>query len=156
MDSYDFKATLISFFESDPETSKLLAGVKWDEWFYGPGLPPKPDFDTSLVDVCYSLAEKWESLTQHNKQTTFVPQIDDIKGWSAWQVQAFLDAILGFQKSLSKKEVQKIGQIYGFDKGKNLEVVSRYLRLGLKAEDETIYKRTAEVLASTGRMLYVS
>ena len=130
--------------------------VKWDEWFYGSGLPPKPDFDTSLVDICYSLAEKWESLTQPDKQTTFVPQVDDIKGWSAWQVQAFLDAVLGFPKSLSKKYVQKIGQIYGFDKGKNLEVVSRYLRLGLKAEDETVYQRTAEVLASTGRMLYVS
>ena len=61
LDSYEFKATLLKFFASDPEASKSLESVDWDTWFYTPGLPPKPDFDTSMVDKCYALAEKWES-----------------------------------------------------------------------------------------------
>lgn len=61
LDSYDFKATLLDFFKSDAAASKALSTVDWDKWFYTPGLPPKPDFDTSMVDKCYALAEKWES-----------------------------------------------------------------------------------------------
>jgi leukotriene-A4 hydrolase len=61
LDSYDFKATLLEFFSSDKDASAALAKVDWDTWFYKPGLPPKPEFDTSMVDKCYALADKWES-----------------------------------------------------------------------------------------------
>jgi leukotriene-A4 hydrolase len=61
LDSYDFKATLLDFFASDKDASKALEAVDWDSWFYKPGLPPKPYFDTSIVDKCYALADKWES-----------------------------------------------------------------------------------------------
>lgn len=61
IDSYEFKATLLDFFEGDKNASAALANVDWDSWFYKPGLPPKPDFDTSLVDQCYALADKWKS-----------------------------------------------------------------------------------------------
>jgi leukotriene-A4 hydrolase len=61
LDSYEFKATLLDFFKSDAAASKALESVDWDSWFYKPGLPPKPDFDTSMVDKCYALAKKWES-----------------------------------------------------------------------------------------------
>lgn len=52
----------MDFFASDAEASKLLNELDWDTWFYAPGLPPKPEFDTSMVDVVYALAKKWESL----------------------------------------------------------------------------------------------
>jgi leukotriene-A4 hydrolase len=60
LDSYEFKATLLEFFAPDKEASQKLEQVDWDSWFYKPGLPPKPDFDTSMVDDCYALAKKWE------------------------------------------------------------------------------------------------
>ena len=61
LDSYEFKATLLDFFSSDIEAAKALESVDWDSWFYKPGLPPKPKFDTNMVDKCYALADKWES-----------------------------------------------------------------------------------------------
>jgi leukotriene-A4 hydrolase len=61
LDSYEFKATLLDFFAPDKEVSKALETIDWDTWFYKTGMPPKPDFDTSMADVCYALAEKWES-----------------------------------------------------------------------------------------------
>jgi leukotriene-A4 hydrolase len=64
LDSYEFKSTLLSFFASDATASKALAEVDWDTWFYKPGLPPKPKFDTSMVDKCYALAEKWEAASE--------------------------------------------------------------------------------------------
>ena len=67
LDSYDFKATLLDFFKSDKEASKALESVDWDAWFYKPGLPPKPKFDTSMVDNCYALAKSWESGVCHHR-----------------------------------------------------------------------------------------
>lgn len=63
LDSYEFRDTFLEFFDK-PEYADLkdkIAGIDWEGRFYSPGLPPKPDFDTSLIDVCYALAEKWKS-----------------------------------------------------------------------------------------------
>lgn len=60
LDSFEFKSTLLDFYAADEEASKALETVDWDAAFYSPGLPPKPDFDTSMVDKSYALAKKWE------------------------------------------------------------------------------------------------
>lgn len=148
LDSYDFKANLLSFFASDPSASKALNDVDWDSWFYSPGLPPKPNFDTSLVDVCYDLASKWET-------PDFEPREQDIKGWSANQVVVFLDTVQAFPNALDKRATQSMGATYGFRKSQNVEVVSRYYQAALRAKDETVYEPTAQLLGSVGRMKFV-
>jgi len=63
LDSYEFKDTFLEFFGA-PEYADLkekLAQIDWEGRFYTPGLPPKPEFDTSLVDVCYELVDKWRA-----------------------------------------------------------------------------------------------
>jgi leukotriene-A4 hydrolase len=62
LDSFQFKETFLNFFNGlgDGSIKEKVASIDWDTWFYKPGLPPKPKFDTSLADVCYSLAEKWK------------------------------------------------------------------------------------------------
>jgi leukotriene-A4 hydrolase len=37
-----------------------VATIDWESKFYTPGLPPKPEFDTTLANQCYELAEKWK------------------------------------------------------------------------------------------------
>lgn len=62
LDSYEFKATFLEFF-STAEYADLkdkLASIDWEGRFYTRGLPPKPEFDTSLIDVCYKLADQWK------------------------------------------------------------------------------------------------
>jgi leukotriene-A4 hydrolase len=62
LDSFQFKETFVDFMNSleDKEIAEKIASIDWDTWFYKSGLPPKPDFDTSLAKVCYDLAEKWK------------------------------------------------------------------------------------------------
>ena len=163
LDSYEFKTTLLDYFASDPEASKLLNDLDWDKWFYSPGFPPKPDFDTSLVDVCYDLAAKWKSISNSssNAKTTsdsphhFTPKKSDINGWSANQIVVFLEKIQQFESPLSADEAQKMGRVYDFDKSRNVEVVSRYYVIALKAKDESIYQPTVELLGKVGRMKFV-
>lgn len=62
LDSYEFKDTFLEFF-STPEYAALkdkLASIDWEGRFYSRGLPPKPEFDNSLIDVCYKLADQWK------------------------------------------------------------------------------------------------
>lgn len=62
LDSYEFKDTFLEFF-STPEYAGLkdkLASIDWEGRFYTRGLPPKPEFDTSLIDACYKLADQWK------------------------------------------------------------------------------------------------
>lgn len=63
LDSFEFKATFLDYFNQHgtDEIKQKVAQIPWEDRFYKPGLPPKPDFDTSYVDSCMALAEKWKS-----------------------------------------------------------------------------------------------
>ena len=151
LDSYDFKANLLDFFSSDAASSAALQAVDWDKWFYTPGLPPKPDFDTSLADVCYALASRWEQADPR----TFEPKAEEISEWRAGQIVVFLERLQALSRPLDKILTQKMGQAYGLAKGQNVEVVARYFKLALLAKDETVLQPTAELLGKVGRMKFV-
>ena len=151
LDSYEFKANLFSFFESDPIASEAINKVDWDAWFYNPGLPPKPNFDTSLVDVCYELSSKWKNM----KSEKCEPKAQNIKGWAANQIVVFLDNVQDFAQGLDKSETQIMQSVYGFANSGNVEVVARYFMVALKAKDDSVYKPTANLLGNVGRMKFV-
>lgn len=55
--SDEFRKNLFSFFASDASATAQLRDVDWDSWFYKPGFPAKPKFDTSMVvslESCHS------------------------------------------------------------------------------------------------------
>ncbi len=151
LDSYDFKSCLLAFFKSDSSASAVLGEVDFDSWFYKPGLPPKPSFDTSLVDVCYRLAAKWKGSNTEG----FKSKPEDIQGWSANQIVVFLDCVQDFSPPLSRRQSETMALSYGFAKSGNVEIVARYFQIGLKAKDEAVYKPTAELLGRIGRMKFV-
>lgn len=153
VDSYEFKATLLEFFQSDKEASKKLNDLDWDAAFYKPGFPAKPDFNTELADMCYALADKWEALNQG--KTDFKPSEDDIKHFTANQSVVFLEKVQTFSKPLSTKLVEQMGKVYAFASSKNVELVSRYLVVGLQAHAESVYQPTAVLLGQVGRMKFV-
>ncbi len=85
----------------------------------------------------------------------FGPSTKDIEGWTANQVVVFLEKVEGFNTPLSKENSQLMAKRYNFMESKNVEVVSRYFRVGLKARDEAVYQPTAELLGKVGRMKFV-
>lgn len=62
LDSFEFRDTYMDFFNGlgDEDIKKKVAAIDWQEKLYSTGMPPKPDFDTSLANMCYDLAEKWK------------------------------------------------------------------------------------------------
>lgn len=48
IDSFEFKAFFLDYFKDTP----AIAQIKWDDWFYLPGMPTyKPNYDDSLAKV---------------------------------------------------------------------------------------------------------
>ena len=131
-----------------------MHSLDWDKWFYAPGFPPKPDFDTSLADVCYALASKWESRSTEHGQG-FQPESSDVTGWTANQVVVFLERVQEFKTALKPQDVRLMAAEYNFTGSKNVEILSRYFAVGLKANDEQVYEPTAELLGKVGRMKFV-
>lgn len=75
LDSYEFKATFLEFFDR-PEYADLkdkIAQIDWEGRFYSPGMPPKPDFDTSLIDACYKLADQWKKKVRQSLEYSSDP-----------------------------------------------------------------------------------
>ena len=60
-----------------------------------------------------------------------------------------------FKQALSKEYVERMGKEYGFAKSGNVEIVSRYFGVGLRAKDRAVYGPTAELLGKVGRMKFV-
>jgi leukotriene-A4 hydrolase len=158
LDSYDFKATLLDFFNptSFPKESAALQSVNWDQWFYTPGLPPwDPQYDTSLVDPALALARKWEEFTDPSAPLTWGPVSTDVDGWSANQLVVFLEAVLNFDKPLPAEHANYMGAVYPVKRTKNVEVLSRYLQVAMKARDWNVHVAVTELLGQVGRMKFV-
>ena len=60
-----------------------------------------------------------------------------------------------WKEPLSAEAVKYMGETYHFDKGKNVEVLSRYFGVGLKAGYRGVYEPAAELLGRVGRMKFV-
>lgn len=67
----------------------------------------------------------------------------------------FMEKVQEFETSLSKDDVRLMDKEYGFSKSKNVELVSRFYEIGLKARDEDVYEPTVELLGKVGRMKFV-
>ncbi|KJR89161.1 leukotriene-A4 hydrolase [Sporothrix schenckii 1099-18] len=150
LDSYEFRDTFLEFF-AKPEFASLkdaVAGIDWEGRFHTPGLPPKPQFDTSLIDVCYQLAEQW-------KAKDFVPSPKDVGGWTANQVIVFLGEIQSFTEPITADQSQRMGAAYGLVDTQNVEVKAAYYVVSLRAQDKSTYQGTADLLGTVGRMKFV-
>ena len=156
VDSYEFKSTLLSFFDSDADASTKLNDLDFDSWFYKPGFPPKPDFDTTLADQCYKLADKWQALNESKDKTIdFKPSASDIESFTANQSVVFLEAVQTLPTLLSPSLIDLMGNKYAYASSQNVELVSRFYVAGLQARVESVYQPAAELLGKVGRMKFV-
>ncbi len=158
LDSYDFKATLLSFFEKNATVTKKLEEIDWDTWFYKPGYPIwKPEFDTSLVDGPLKLAMEWEKFTRtpDGQDPGFGPVWTDVKDFSANQIVVFLEQVLLFEKPLPVPHASYMGFIYNLKDTNNVEVSGRYFQIEMIAGDSSIIPFVKEMLGRVGRMKFV-
>jgi len=137
---------------------KKLNDLDWETILYKPGLPPKPDFDTSMVDECYALASKWEDLSKAKDScatSSFEPSAEDIKSWVSNQSVVFLESLQTLSAPLHPSLIPLMDSAYHFGTSRNVELSSRFFVLGLKAGEKSVCQPAAELLGTVGRMKFV-
>jgi len=150
LDSFEFKQTFLDFFNAygNEEIKSKIAGIPWEERFYQPGLPPKPDFNTAYVDSCLALAKKWEN-------ESYTPSSEDIKSFTANQTLVFLQAVQNFSKPLSAERSHLLGTTYSISSSKNVELKAAYYLIALEAGDKSEIPGVVELVSGVGRMKFV-
>ncbi|KAI0006542.1 peptidase family M1-domain-containing protein [Xylariaceae sp. FL0662B] len=150
LDSFEFKKTFLDFFEGygNAEIKEKIAQIPWEEKFYKPGLPPKPDFNTAYVDRCLALAEEW-------KNEDYKPSAKDIEEFTANQTLVFLQAVQIFSPPLNAERSHLLGTSYNISSSKNIELKAAYYAIALKAGDRQELPGVVDLLGSVGRMKFV-
>ena len=97
------------YWSAFPEQKKALDKVDWDSWLNGEGLtlPVKLEFDTSLADASYALANRWNEA--RNSTSHFSSK--DIADFSSKQVCMFLETLEG-EDVYGEKEIRKMDEVY--------------------------------------------
>lgn len=162
LDTYQFLDTLYDFFA---DKKSVLDTIDWEAWLYKPGMPPvKPNFDTTLVDQCYSLADKWFNAVSRSSEADLsaIFKPSDISLFTANQSVVFLETISSFNKQDDFKwknhidALQAMSEIYtAFSKSKNSEVLSRWYLVQVGGHNEVYYDQLGKWLGTVGRMKYV-
>lgn len=154
LDSYQFRDTVYEFFA---DKKAELDSIDWDAWYYQPGLPPKPKFDTSLVDACYALVDKWVAAADAGDFSGFSPA--DVSSWTSSQQVVFLDVLADRVEAIAQDKAHAaasaLDKVYGLSSSQNPEVVSRWFRLAVTARLSTTYQPLADWLGTVGRMKFV-
>jgi len=146
--SDDFKTFFLDYFSK----VEAVKSIDWNSWFYNPGMPPyKPKFDDSLAVGCRRLANQWLDW-QTDTPCPFTGQ--EIKAFSGGQLQEFLNKLLE-AAPLSVTKMEQLEELYQFDRSSNMEIVYRWIRLGIKARWEKVVDAALKLVTEVGRMKYV-
>lgn len=161
LDTHQFLDTLYAYF-STQEQHAQLDSINWDAWLYAPGMPPvKPLFDTSLVDQCYTLVDKWYNAVKNNQSLDQFAS-DDVVSFTANQSVVFLDTLVSLDKnadfewSSHPHALKVMSQVYGtYLHSKNAEVLFRWYVMQVTGRNKEFYPLLGEWLGTVGRMKYV-
>ncbi|KDO29468.1 hypothetical protein SPRG_06006 [Saprolegnia parasitica CBS 223.65] len=148
--SNEFRDFFIAFFATTK--GDALATIDWDAWFYAPGMPSRPAFDTTISTASAELADRW-------LQNAGPFAAADIANWTSSQIIVTLETIL--EKCIARGEflshdvLAEMGALYNLVETKNSEVRFRYQTLCVRAEYAVILPQVEAFLKEQGRMKFV-
>lgn len=150
----EWKDFLYDYFKKNDESKlQILDSVDWNTWFYGYGMPPvEPKFNSSLLNVCNDLAEKWIAKKDATSFDEFSPK--DIENFDADQLMIFVSKVSD-EGPYNKTFIEAIDKVYGFTKTKNSEVRFLWQILCLNSNYEEIFPEVVKFVEEQGRMKFV-
>lgn len=131
----DWRAHLFAYFAQQKGGKSIVADLEskidWDAWLHGEGtsLPVKMEYDTTLADKAYALAEKWATAAQKGTDPKEAFSKEDLKEFSSNQTVVFLETLESKDVVLSSNYLKTMNELYGFDGTGN--VSQQYMSCGL-------------------------
>lgn len=113
------------------EKIKALNSVDWNAWLYGEGLklPVEMEYDNTLAQAAYALAEKWD--TSRIKDVSSLDfKKTDLDSFDSNQKVVFLERLQSYP-ALPPTHIEHLGKLYGVAKTTNAEIRYRYYKAAL-------------------------
>jgi leukotriene-A4 hydrolase len=111
-----------------------------------------PKYDTSMVDGCNALSDKWTNAS-NSEIGTF--KHADIEHMNVYQVVQMLLRLVQSEKPIDQLKVKKLVEVYKLDKTNNAEIRVNWLRLGLRSHWKDCVQDAIAFVTSQGRMKFV-
>jgi leukotriene-A4 hydrolase len=145
-----------TFFESYFAPGDQFKDFDWDVWFHEPGMPKEmPLLDRTLSSASEKLAADWVAFDKGDASK--VPELD-ISGWITNQTTCFLDAVITTVEkegvALKSFTTMKMDETYGFSRTQNSEILFRFCKLAVAAEQSSILPIVLKFITTQGRMKF--
>jgi len=124
---------------------KILDSIDWNAWFYGEGLelPVQPNYDTSLAEKAYALANCWDA----SRSITDAAHLDfkesDLEDFDTNQTVVFLERMQAIP-ALPSTHLQHLAEVYQLSTTPNAEIRLRFYELVLNDPESEV----AQIFAS--------
>ncbi|EGT56806.1 hypothetical protein CAEBREN_06885 [Caenorhabditis brenneri] len=126
----------------------ILDNVDWGLWLHKAGLPPKPKYDSTLMEACKDLAAKWTT-----EGSTVPTDGEPFAKMSNSQKLAVIDAIRVNRGTFGDR-MPMLTATYKLDQAKNAELKFSWLMLGLETKWAPIVDVSLAFALAVGRMKY--
>ncbi|KAJ4477830.1 peptidase family M1-domain-containing protein [Lentinula edodes] len=128
-----WKSHLYGYYERNggAEKIKALDSIDWEAWFYGEGLelPVKMEYDSSLAESAYKLAERWDS-SRSVEISRLAFQANDLDAFSSTQKVVFLERLQSY-KPLPSSHIEHLASLYKVSSTHNAEIRLRFYQFSL-------------------------
>ncbi|RUS20447.1 peptidase family M1-domain-containing protein [Endogone sp. FLAS-F59071] len=150
----EWQEYMFEFFETQygDEVVNKLKTIDFESWLRGTGMPPvDPGFDTTLADVCYALAKRWDEARDH-EHLDFTSE--DLTNFRSTQKIVFLERLTDLAP-LPHRLLVRMDELYKLTPIGNADIRFRWQQLCLLADYEPIYPSVVEFVTEQGRMKFV-
>ncbi|KAK6748271.1 hypothetical protein RB195_001104 [Necator americanus] len=141
-----WKKELYSFFA---DKKAVLDTIPWQKWLLEPGMPPKPKYDSRLMEACRSLAAEWTSAPDGAPPA----ESSAFEKMSPTQKVATLDKIR-LSGRFTAAKMPALTSSFKLDEAKNCELKFSWLMLGLDTQWSPIIPKALAFVLSVGRMKF--
>ncbi|WKY04325.1 hypothetical protein Q1695_005377 [Nippostrongylus brasiliensis] len=141
-----WKTELYSYFA---DKKSVLDTVDWNKWFFAPGLPPKPKYDSKLKEACQTLANQWITAPNNSPPTSG----SDYEMMSPSQKLETLHMIRRSEK-FSAEKMPALTSVFKLEEVKNCEAKFGWLMLGLDTKWQPIIPKALAFVLTVGRMKF--
>ena len=148
----EWKDHLSAYYAGNEEITARLKTIDFDAWLYGEGLelPVKMEYDTTLAEAAFALAERWEKrISGADDKFSHA----DIDGWTAGQVVVFLERLHSGPR-VPAAVAEELDEAYALNSAQNTEVRLRFYEVALEDKDGKYAPFAAEWVKTQGRMKY--
>ncbi|CAG7696250.1 unnamed protein product, partial [Allacma fusca] len=154
IDTEVFKTYFIDYFSRTGKHIEI-SDIDWDSWLLTPGMPIiKPDYDTSLLDPCIALKDRWDAWDPEKEPCPFELK-KDLGNLDPNQIVEFLNQLIASEEPFTPAKAQALNSTYKLKDSVNTEILFRWIRLACKAELADELPLALDFVTKHGRMKFI-